>query len=444
MQLETTDKNKRYSHDDVRNVTEILSPRLTQPMTTVEALFQLAATVRQNNLDLRGILLNHDGGVREYSRLKRVPGGEVNKMEAEAQGGRTHLTLLFTGDASAETLRELREAANSTARRIELCETIVGSSLPMRKLKEAIELAASCSSTTLIAGESGTGKELVAQTIHNLSNRAGKPFVSVNCGALSEALLESELFGYVKGAFTSAVANKKGLFEAAHKGTIFLDEFGEMSQAMQVRLLRVLQERKVRPVGVSDAETPIDVRVIVATNKDLEREVREGRFRQDLYFRVNVLPVEVPPLRERRADIPTLARHLLDKVHKRAGLDAPAEIEPAAVLLLGEYAWAGNVRELENKLEWLSIGADRRGHITAEHVREVLGTPKLMTDAKTGRDMKGGAWRESLDRVKKDRIETALALTGGNKAQAASLLGMKRSAFHRLHQRVQQRTTASG
>lgn len=442
MQPETTRKSKRWSRDDVHNVADIPSPRLTQPMTTEAAVLQLAATVRESNLDLRGILLNRDGRVREYSRLRTIPGGEVSKIEAAAQSGRTHLTLLFAGDASAEVLRNLQEAANWTARRIELCDAIVGTSLPMRKLKETVELAASCSSTMLITGETGTGKELVAQTIHNLSDRAGKPFVSVNCGALSEALLESELFGYVRGAFTGATVNKKGLFEAAHKGTIFLDEFGEMSPAMQVKLLRVLQERKVRPVGATDAETPVDVRVIVATNRDLEREVREGRFRQDLYFRVNVLAVEIPSLRERRADIPLLSRYLLDKVHQRAGLTVPAEIEPAAVLLLGEYNWTGNVRELENKLERLSIGAGKSGYITAEHMRGVLGTPKPLTDAKSEQAVKGGAWRESLDRLKKDRIETALVLTGGNKAQAAHLLGMKRSAFHRLHQRVQQRTAA--
>jgi len=442
MQTETTRKSKRYSRDDVRSVAEISSPRLTQPMTAEEALFHLAATVRENNLDLRGILLNCDGRTHEYSRLKTISGGEATKIEAAAQSGRTHLTLLFTGGASAETLSELYEAANRTARRIELCETIVGTSLPIRKLKETVELAASCSSTTLITGESGTGKELVAQTLHNLSDRAGNPFVSVNCGALSEALLESELFGYVKGAFTGATANKKGLFEAAHKGTIFLDEFGEMSSAMQVKLLRVLQERKVRPVGATDAETPVDVRVIVATNKDLEREVREGRFRQDLYFRVNVLTIEVPPLRERRTDIPTLTRHLLEKVHNRAGLNAPAEIEPTAVLLLGEYDWAGNVRELENKLERLSVIAGKQGTITAEHVRDALGAPGLPASFETKTSAKGGIWRESLDRIKKDRIETALVLAGGNQAQAASLLGMKRSAFHRLHKRVQQRTAA--
>lgn len=416
--------------------------KLSEPMTTEEALTKLATFVNDKSLNLCGIILNYAGQSRTYSRGRKAADAGEQQIEAAVRGGRTHITLSFTGSADSQMLRDLQAAVERAAQRIELCEVIVGTSALVRKLKEVVESAAGCNSTTLITGESGTGKELVAQTIHNLSGRAGKPFICVNCGALSEALLESELFGYVKGAFTGATANRKGLFEAAHQGTIFLDEFGEMSPAMQVKLLRVLQERKVRPVGATDSEIDIDVRIIAATNKDLEGEVREGRFRQDLYFRVNVLTVEVPPLRDRRADIPLLTRHLLDKVHQRAGLNSPATIEPAAVLLLSEYDWAGNVRELENKLERLSIIVGKEATITTEHVRDALGAPGLPMPAKINQSAKGEVWRECLDRVKKDRMETALALAGGNQAQAARLLGMKRSAFHRLHKRVQERTAA--
>src|SRR5215204_3326898 len=249
---------------------------------------------------------------------------------------------------------------------------LVGDSEPMRGLKLLVAKVAASHSTALITGESGTGKELVARAIHDLSPRAAGPFLALNCGAFTEALLESELFGYVKGAFTGAAANKRGLFAVAHGGTIFLEEVGETSPAVQVRLLRVLQERRVRPVGSTEAqEVEVDVRVIAATNRDLWHEVAEGRFRRDLFYRLNVVPVEVPPLRGRRSDIAPLTRHLLAKVQRNAGLDAPAEVEPEAVRLLCAQGWPGNVRELENALERLSVTAG--AVITAADVRAVIG-----------------------------------------------------------------------
>src|ERR671938_1773803 len=201
-----------------------------------------------------------------------------------------------------ESLRVENEALIKVQRERGRLDNIIGRSGRMQALYQMIETVAAVNSTVLITGESGTGKELVARAIHNLSPRADKPFVSINCGAFTETLLESELFGYVKGSFTGATANRKGLFEAAHKGTIFLDEIGEMSSAMQVKLLRVLQERKVRPVGATD-ETVVDTRVIAATNRDLASMVAAGTFREDLYYRISVIPIELPPLRERAEDI---------------------------------------------------------------------------------------------------------------------------------------------
>src|ERR1700690_3877714 len=228
-------------------------------------------------------------------------------------------------------------------------ENIVGVSPAMEKLKQTIRTVASTQSTVLIYGESGTGKELVARALHVCSPRAAEPFVSINCGAFPETLLESELFGYVKGAFTGANQNKRGLFEVADKGTIFLDEISEMTLAMQVKLLRVLQERTVRPVG-STSEISIDVRVIAATNRELDKAVTENLFREDLYYRLSVIPIRVPPLRERREDIPLLVNHFLKKYATAAGRGI-LRVHAPSLDALCDYEWPGNVRQLENTVE---------------------------------------------------------------------------------------------
>lgn len=210
----------------------------------------------------------------------------------------------------------------------------------------------------MITGESGTGKELITRSIRELGARQREPFLAINCGALTESLLESELFGHVKGAFTGATGYKKGMFESAGKGTIFLDEFGEMSSSMQVRLLRVLQEHKVRPVGSEGSrEINFNARVVVATNRDLRREVAEGRFRQDLYYRVNVFPIRSPALRDRLDDLPLLVDVLLDKIVESGKLVRTIRFDSEAVSVLRSYDWPGNVRELENVIERLAINA---------------------------------------------------------------------------------------
>src|ERR1700745_311407 len=228
-------------------------------------------------------------------------------------------------------------------------DNIIGSSAAMEKLKQTVRTVASTASTVLIHGESGTGKELVARAVHVCSPRATEAFVSVNCGAFPETLLESELFGYLKGAFTGANQNKRGLFEVAGGGTIFLDEIGEMSLTMQVKLLRVLQERTVRPVG-SASEIQIDVRVIAATNRDLDKQVAENTVREDLYYRLSVIPIRVPGLRERREDIPLLVNHFLKKYAPAAGKSIE-RVDSASLAGLCDYEWPGNVRQLENTVE---------------------------------------------------------------------------------------------
>ena len=228
-------------------------------------------------------------------------------------------------------------------------ENIIGSSPALEKLKTTIRTVAPTVSTVLIYGESGTGKELVARAVHSCSPRAAEPFVSINCGAFPETLLESELFGYVKGAFTGASQNKRGLFEVASGGTIFLVEIGEMSVSMQVKLLRVLQERTIRPVGGTQ-ETPVDVRVIAATNRDLQEMVANNTFREDLYYRVSVIPIQVPALRERRDDVELLASHFLKK-YAAAAQKSILRIRPESLEALTSFEWPGNVRQLENTIE---------------------------------------------------------------------------------------------
>src|SRR5204862_2764046 len=234
-------------------------------------------------------------------------------------------------------------------RRLTGLDNIIGQSPKMRAIFDLIQTVAPQTSRVLITGESGTGKELVARAIHENSARAQAPFITINCGAFPETLLESELFGYMKGAFTGANENRQGLFQAAHGGTLFMDEIGNMSLTMQVKLYRVLQEGKVRPIG-STEESDVDVRVMAATNKDFDKEIAEGRFREDLYYRLSVIPIQLPPLRERREDIPLLARHFLESFRKlmEKRIDG---VSPEAMRRVESYEWSGHVRALENTME---------------------------------------------------------------------------------------------
>jgi two-component system response regulator PilR (NtrC family) len=289
---------------------------------------------------------------------------------------------------------------------------------------------ASSASTVVIHGESGTGKELVARAIHACSPRAAEPFVSVNCGAFPETLLESELFGYVKGAFTGATQNKAGLFEVASGGTVFLDEISEMSLAMQVKLLRVLQERLIRPVG-GTTEIAIDVRVIAATNNDLDRMVADGAFREDLYYRISVIPIEVPPLRERREDIPLLANHFLKKYVATSGKSI-VRIAAQSLRELQGYEWPGNVRQLENTIERavaLEAGDELNVELPAERpkIRAASNGNGTVPIPPEGLDME-----RYVAELERSILQTALRQTGGVQTRAAELLRLSYRSFRHL------------
>ena len=301
-------------------------------------------------------------------------------------------------------------------------ENLLGNSPRMKAVKKMVADVAATNSTILITGESGTGKELVARAVHAASGRHDRPFVSINCGAFPETLLESELFGYVKGAFTGAAANRKGLFEYADTGTLFLDEIAEMSLAMQVRLLRVLQERLVRPVGATE-EVPVDVRLIAATNKDLQQRVREGLFREDLYYRISVIPVELPPLRERCEDIPLLALHFLSKF--ATAMNRPIhKISDEAVKCLERYEWPGNVRELENAIE-RAVALEKHEEITAETLPEHVARFLPRVSIPEG----GVNLEQHVGEIERRYIQTALQQAGGVRTRAAGLLGMSYRSF---------------
>jgi two-component system response regulator PilR (NtrC family) len=319
-------------------------------------------------------------------------------------------------------------------------QNIIGRSAKMQSLYQMIETVAQIQSTVLVTGESGTGKELVARAIHDLSPRAERPFVSVNCGAFTETLLESELFGYVKGSFTGANANRKGLFEAANSGTIFLDEIGEMSSAMQVKLLRVLQERKLRPVGATE-ETTVDTRVIAATNRDLASMVKDGTFREDLYYRISVIPIELPPLRERTEDIGDLAAHFAGKFCGQTGRSL--SISDGALRLLEKYSWPGNVRELENTVE-RAVALETTDSIRPERLPERITNynPHQIAEAFAFPE-EGINFTAHLDQLERTYVQEALRRTDGNQTNAAELLRLSvRSLRHLLDKHDLRRQTA--
>jgi DNA-binding NtrC family response regulator len=425
----------RVGHEvsEARNATEALTAVAERPVDLVLADIRMPGL---NGLEL--VRQVHDINPDLPCIVVTGFGSPENSVDALRAGAYWYLEKPFD-QSNLDVIRRLVDQAiehgrlktenrilHSQLRSRYRFDNVIGSSGALRGVLDIVSKVAEADSTVLITGESGTGKELIARAIHYNSRRAERALVTVNCGAIPEELLESELFGHVRGAFTNAVAHREGRFAVANEGTIFLDEIGDMSPNLQVKLLRVLQERTFEPVG-SSKTLRVDVRVIAATNQLLEEAIRDGRFREDLYYRLNVIPIEVPPLRERREDIPLLAQHFLDVLrHER---DTKIEsISDEAMARLCTYAWPGNVRELENLIERLTI-LRGDGEIGLEDLPANFTEPGVSQPPAPQIPESGLAFREVVDDFETNLILQALEQTGWNKNQAAQLLGLNRTTL---------------
>jgi two-component system, NtrC family, response regulator PilR len=406
---------------------ELLITDIKMPQTDGIEVLRFA---RQSSPETSVILIT---AVEDYeAAVQAVKGGAFDYIhkgpglleELKLAVGRALETLVL----QRENFAFKRDAASRNS-----LDNFIGSSPVIEKLKATIRTVAPTASTVLIYGESGTGKELVARAVHSCSTRASEPFVSINCGAFPETLLESELFGYVKGAFTGASQNKRGLFEVASGGTIFLDEIGEMSVSMQVKLLRVLQERTIRPVGGTQ-ETPVDVRVIAATNRDLREMVASGTFREDLYYRVSVIPIQVPALRERRDDVELLANHFLKK-YSTGAQKSILRILQDSLDALKAFEWPGNVRQLENTIERavaMETGNELRVDLEADRPRARAVAASSNGHSSPDVPSDGIDFEKYVAGVERSLIESALQQSGGVQIRAAELLKVSYRSFRHL------------
>jgi two-component system, NtrC family, nitrogen regulation response regulator NtrX len=380
------------------------------------------ARMRERQNDAQVVIISGHGNVE--SAVRAIKMGAFDFVEKPLSLEKTVLVV-------RNALRQRRLEAENVALRakVDAQHLMIGESYGMAKLREQVGMAAPTNGRVLIFGENGTGKELVARNIHSLSRRRSAPFVEVNCAAIPEELIESELFGHVRGAFTGAVADRRGKFELAHGGTIFLDEIGDMSVKTQAKVLRVLQEQTMEPVGGS-TRIRVDARVLAATNKDLPTEIRAGRFREDLYFRLNVVPIFVPPLRERVEDVALLADHFMAMLAREYGR-RPKAFEADAVQALQRYAWPGNVRELRNLVERLMI------MVPGDRVssRDLLfleqgGVPAVLPIA-SAKPALMAPLHDARDEFEKQYILRALAAQQGNMSRTAEVLGVERSNLYR-------------
>jgi DNA-binding NtrC family response regulator len=406
----------------------------------LELLDQFAFDIVITDLRLPGI----DGSRVIEAARERYPGivaivitgfGTVkDAVDAIKRGASDFIAKPFQFDELMHVLQKAMEQRRLTTEnaylRSQLEErhqfgNILGHSRPMQKLFHLLETVARSNSTILITGETGTGKEVVARAIHHNSARKSQRFVAMNCSAIPETLLEAELFGHVRGAFTGAVGARQGRFEQAHKGTLFLDEVGTMSTALQMKLLRALQEREFERVG--DSQTiKVDVRVIAATNSELSKMVAEGTFREDLYYRLHVIPIQLPPLRERRDDIPVLVKHFLEKFAPGTAM----QVSQGAMRALMAYQWPGNVRQLENAIERaVALSAGRREIATADLPAEVQTIPETTETPFVDFPDSGLDLPAYLAQIERDLIQRSLERTGGNRNKAAELLRIKRTTL---------------
>jgi two-component system response regulator PilR (NtrC family) len=391
-----------------------------------------------NGMDL--LRLAKERSTRTEVIVMTAHGGIETAIEAMRNGAYDFVTKPFATDelrALVQKALERRAIVSENERlRAQLTREhgreILGHSEAMRRTLDLVNRIAQSRTTVLITGESGTGKERIARAIHDASDRKGKPFLVINCGAIPEALIEAELFGHERGAFTGAVSSRLGIFREAEGGTVLLDEIGDLAQALQVKLLRVLQERKVRSVGAS-AEVSVDVRVLAATNRPVEEDVRTGRFRQDLYYRLNVIRIEVPPLRERREDIRLLADHFLGRCSKEQGKELRG-LSPDALRALEAYPFPGNARELENMIERAVALATAQVIGLGDLPSEVSGAASQPTPSLVALPNEGCNLDEVVGELERRLILQALERSGGVRTQAAKLLGVTlRSLRYRLH-----------
>jgi two-component system nitrogen regulation response regulator NtrX len=379
------------------------------------------ARLRERQVDAQVVLISGHGNIE--SAVRAIKLGAFDFVEKPLSLEKTVLVI-----RNALRQRKLEAENRALRARVDRHETMVGESYAIGQLREQVAMAAPTNGRVLIYGENGTGKELVARGIHALSRRRNAAFVEVNCAAIPEDLIESELFGHVRGAFTGAVADRRGRFELADGGTIFLDEIGDMSLKTQAKVLRVLQEQTMEPVG-GTTSVRVDARVLAATNKDLQSEIRAGRFREDLYFRLNVIPIFVPALRDRREDIALLAEHFMAGFAREYGRRMK-KLEPGAIAVLQQYVWPGNVRELRNVVERLMI-MSAGDSIAAADVAFLDRSVPAREPADAVEPAERLTLYEARDHFERDLILRTLAEQAGNMSRTAEVLGVERSNLYR-------------
>ncbi len=393
-------------------LTDLVMPRMG-------GLDLLKALRQQYDADVTVVLMTAQGTVE--TAVEAIKQGAYDYLTKPVDPQRLKI-LLDQIVERHDTLREMRALRRQLQERGTFGR-LIGASLEMRKIYQVIEQAAPTAASVLVSGESGTGKELVAQTIHQVSPRASQPFVPLNCAAIPDTLLESELFGHEKGAFTGAIARRQGCFELAHRGTLFLDEIAEMTPTTQAKLLRVLQERTFRTLG-GTREQAVDIRVIAATNQDPTDAVRQGKLREDLYYRLNVFAIRLPPLRDRKDDVPLLAQAFIKEFNARNAREV-AGVSDEAMRLLERCHWPGNVRELRNVIERATIVA--KGALLVPADLPPLAGPAPAAGPARGRGLAPGT---TVDEVERQLIDVTLQHTNGNKTRAAEMLGISLKTLH--------------